>query len=94
MNPITKIEPSLSRTKHTKAHFPVLARLDMASQLQKGTVTIDRTTDLISVRPYHRKRVYSLPLSFVAEWLVRHVITSEVSVGKKKTKRTVKRGLL
>lgn len=50
----------------------------MASRLSDGTVTIDRAAGLFEVRPLRRRRVYVLPLSSVAELVVRSIIASEV----------------
>lgn len=69
------------------ARFRVCARLDMASRPSYGTVTIARTEDLFSVRPLRRRRVYSLPLSTVAEMVVRSIIASEVREKKANKKR-------
>jgi len=50
----------------------------MASRASFGTVTIDRGADLFSVRPLRRHRVYTLPLSTVAELVCRTIIAGEV----------------
>lgn len=61
------------------ARFRVLGRLDMASRPSYGTVTMDRAgTGMFSVRPLRRRRVYTLPLSTVAEMVVRSIIAAEV----------------
>jgi hypothetical protein len=60
------------------ARFRVVALLEMASRPQVGTVTIDRAAGLFSVRPLRRRRVYTLPLSTVAEMVVRGIIRAEV----------------
>lgn len=59
------------------SRFRVVARLDMASRQSAGTVTIDRVAGLFSVRPLRRHRVYELPLSTVAELVVRSIIMDE-----------------
>jgi hypothetical protein len=61
-------------------HFRVCGRLDMASRPQYGTVTVQRAgdSDLFHVRPLHRRRVYTLPLSTVAEMVVRTIVMAEV----------------
>jgi hypothetical protein len=56
----------------------VYARLDMAAQMQKGALTIDRATNLVEVRPLRRRRVYALPLDWVAHMICRHVIMTEL----------------
>ncbi len=61
------------------ARFRVSARLDMASRVSEGTVTIGRSGEaLFSVRPLRRRRLYELPLSTVAELVCRHVIVAEL----------------
>lgn len=59
-------------------HFRVCGRLDMASRPQYGTVTIEREAGLFHVRPLRRRRVYTLPLSAVAEIVVRSIVAAEV----------------
>jgi hypothetical protein len=62
-----------------RSRFRVVARLDMASRASVGTVTIDRgAAPLFSVRPLRRRRVYTVPLATVAEWVVRTLIAEEV----------------
>jgi len=68
------------------AHFRVCGRLDMASRPSFGTVTIDREAGLFTVRPLRRRRVYTLPLSTVAELVVRGIIVAEL-----REKRAAKR---
>jgi len=60
-----------------RVHFPVIGRLDMASRLTRGTVTIDRGAGLFSVRPYRRRRIYTLPLSTVADIVVGRLVQAE-----------------
>lgn len=64
----------------SRSRFRVVARLDMASRATVGTVTIDRggAVPLFSVRPLRRRRVYTVPLATVAEWVVRTLIAEEV----------------
>jgi hypothetical protein len=71
------------------AKFKVVGRLDMASRPSVGTVVIDRAAGLFSVRPLRRHRLYTLPLSSVAEIVVRSIIAAEVREKKaaKKAKR-------
>lgn len=63
------------------SHFRVVARLDEAWP-QDGTVTVDRHTGLFTVRPKRRRRVYELPLSYVADMVVARVIRAEVQERK------------
>src|SRR3990172_5372805 len=46
--------------------FRVVGRLDAASRVQEGTVTISRTAGTFAVRPLRRRREDLLPLSTVA----------------------------
>jgi hypothetical protein len=77
-----------------KAKFSVNARLDLASTIQKGTLTIDRDRGIVSVRPARRHREYVMLLDDVAEMICRKIISSEVAEDKPKRKVKVKRGLL
>lgn len=72
------------------AHFKVFERLDLASTPQQGTVTIDRTRGLFTVRPLRRHRVYELPLSAVARMVCQHVIRVEL-VEKRRAKLAAKK---
>lgn len=59
----------------SKSKFKLYNRLDGA---RGGTVTIDRATDLFSVRPRGRHREYVLPLSAVAEMVLYSITKAEV----------------
>jgi len=59
------------------ARFRVTALMEFASQLQTATVTVDRASGVVSVRPLRRRRLYTLPLSVIASWLVRSTIRAE-----------------
>lgn len=63
----------------TIARFRTAGRFDMASALQQATVEVDRDVGLVRVRPLRRRRVYVMPLSAVAEWIVRRTIAAEVA---------------
>ena len=60
------------------ARFRIAGRLD-TGRLQDGTVTINRASGLIAVRPPRRRREYVLPLGAVAEMIVSKVIKAEVA---------------
>jgi len=80
-------------TTMRRARFSVLARLDDASRVQAGTVTVtvsDRGDDTFAVRPKRRRREYTLPLSFVAAMVTKHVI--KVELAAKRAERKAKRG--
>jgi len=59
------------------AHFRVVGRLDNASKITSGTVTIARGAGLFTVRPARRRRVYELPLSDVATMVVQRILRAE-----------------
>ena len=69
------------------ARFRIFGRIDGASE---ATVTIDRTTGLLAVRPLRRHRVYELPLSFVAEMVLQRVVKAEI-IEKKRQKKLARR---
>lgn len=66
-----------------QAHFRVSGRLNTAgARGTEGTVTIDRGNGepgsaLFNVRPLRRRRVYTLPLSTVAELVVFAIVRQE-----------------
>jgi hypothetical protein len=62
----------------TVARFRTAARLELASQITEATVTIDRESGVVSVRPLRRRRAYIMPLSDVAAWIVRTTIRQEL----------------
>jgi hypothetical protein len=66
-----------------KARFKVYGRMDGATQ---ATVEIDRGADTITVRPYRRRKEYTLPLSTVAEMVIWRIVQGEVAA-----KRAAKR---
>lgn len=61
----------------TVARFPVVAHLDGAGGKKKGTVTIDRDTNLLSVRPHRSHRTYDMTLEAIATIVCRHVLMVE-----------------
>jgi hypothetical protein len=73
------------------ARFRIEGRLEMASRPTAGTVIIDRTASLFSVRPLRRRRLYTLRLEDVASMVVRSIIASEVRE-KKAARRARRRG--
>ena len=60
------------------ARFKVSGRLDGAGGLRQGTVLIDRASGLLHVRPLRRRRVYTMPLSMVADMVCQRIITNEL----------------
>jgi hypothetical protein len=61
------------------ARFPVVASLDGAGGKKKGTVTIDRDTNLVSVRPHRSHRTYDMTLEAVANIICRSVVMQEAA---------------
>lgn len=59
------------------ARFPVTGTLDGAGARSRGTVTIDRETNMFSVRPLRRKKTYDLSLDAVATMVCRAIILAE-----------------
>jgi hypothetical protein len=66
-----------------KCHFKIIAQLDQASRLTPATITIERlpgaSGGLFCVRPYKRRRVYTMPLDAIADWIVRRTLVAEVN---------------
>ena len=74
-----------------KAKFRVFGRFD--GRAKEATVTIDRLTNLIAVRPLHRRRTYELPLAAIAQMIVYKVVVAELAE-KKHRRKNVRRGAL
>jgi hypothetical protein len=60
------------------SRFRVVGKLD-TSVPAPGLVLIDRNAGLFSVRPYRRRRLYTLPLSTVAEIVCSRIIKAEIA---------------
>jgi hypothetical protein len=60
------------------ARFRIVGRLDNASRVQPGTVTISRTSGTFAVRPLRRRKEYILPLATVAEMVCQRVMRAEL----------------
>lgn len=73
-----------------KSHFKVVGTFDLAGGAQVATVEIDRASGIVSVRPFRRRRAYSLPLSAVAAWICQSIIRAEVRE-RRSAKRTRRR---
>jgi len=58
------------------AHFRVVGRLDMASRMTEGTVTI--ANGIFSVRRLRARHAFDLPLSTVADMVVQRLVKAEV----------------
>lgn len=74
------------------AHFRVVGRLDMASRVIEGTVTIEN--GIFRVRPLRRRKFYDLPLSTVADMVCQRMIKAETFRARleKAAKRRARRG--
>ena len=57
-----------------------------------GTVTIDRASNIIAVRPLRRHRTYALPLAFVAQLVCERIIKAEAQE-KRAAAKARRRGL-
>lgn len=71
-----------------KAKFVVYGDFDRAGS---ATVIIDRGSNVMSVRPKHRHKVYELPLHIVADIIMWKCIKAEV-LEKKKAKLAKRKG--
>lgn len=71
------------------ARFKVFGQLDGAGGAKQGTVIVDRVSGLLHVRPFRRKRVYTMPLSMVADMVCKRILMNEV-MEKRATKRKTK----
>jgi hypothetical protein len=67
----------------------VFGRFDSAGSPQEATVTVDRDTKVLKVRPLRRRRSYDLDLAAVAAIVCRLVIAHEVR--EKKAARKARR---
>ena len=77
-----------------RSRFKVFGQLDGAGAAKKGTVIIERAASagesLFHVRPYRRQRIYTMPLSMVADMVCKRILTNEVMekrAAKKKSKK-------
>lgn len=72
------------------SRYRVVGQLDSAGGATTGTVMIDRATGLFMVRPYRRKRLYTLPLADVATMVCRKITIAEVA--EKRRQRAKRKG--
>jgi hypothetical protein len=68
------------------ARAKVYGRFDTAGAGQSATVELERELGLFSVRPYRRRKVYTLPLAVVAEMVCHRIMLSEAAE-KRRMKR-------
>ena len=75
-----------------KAKFRVMGMFEMACRPQEATVSIDRDTGVVEIRPLRRRKIYLTTLAAMASVAVRREIQREVQE-KKKAKKTKKKFL-
>lgn len=76
------------------ARFKVMGVLDGAGGARSGTVLIDRGANLLHVRPFRRKRLYTMPLGMVEDMVCRRILLNEAAerrAQKARRRRTVPR---
>lgn len=71
----------------SKSRYKVYAQLDSAGGKIHGTVIIDRDTKVLHVRPFRRRIQYSMPLSEVADFVVKKAMGAEEKMAGLKLKR-------
>lgn len=76
--------------KRTKAKFRVIGRLDKAGGAQVGTVTIDRSNNVVEVRPLRRRKTWLFTLDQLVDLAVQRQIIAELR--EKKREKAHKRG--
>lgn len=60
------------------ARFKVFGRLDRASGATSATVEIDRATNIVTVRPFRRRKTYQMTLGELADWICAQNIRAEI----------------
>ena len=73
-------------THRSRARFRVLAQIERGGR-RPATITIDRRSGLLSVRPLRSRREYVLPLSTVAEIVAAKVLKAELVQGGRLPRR-------
>ncbi|MFZ5469459.1 MAG: hypothetical protein ACOZIN_08485 [Myxococcota bacterium] len=68
------------------ARFRVFGRFNGAPA---ATVIVNRASGIITVRPLRRRKVYELPLAFVAELVMWRILKAEAA--EKRARRKAKR---
>ena len=69
------------------ARFRVCAQLDSAGGVVEGTVTIDRESGLVEIRPLRSHRVYRTTLANMATTACRTIIYNELMDQRAQKKR-------
>lgn len=70
-----------------RAKFRVVGRFDSATRVQYGTVTIDRGSNVVEVRPLRRRRTWLFTLDDLVDAAVRRLIAAEVREQKAKRRK-------
>lgn len=65
------------------ARFRVLAKLDQAARFTYGTVSIDRETGVVEIRPLRRRKVYTTTLAALAQLAVERAVLAELREKRK-----------
>lgn len=73
-------------SKRTKAKFRVIGRLDKAGGVQYGTVTIDRSNNVVEVRPLRRRKTWLFTLDQLIDLAVQRQIIADLKEKKKARK--------
>jgi hypothetical protein len=63
------------------ASFKVRGKLDSAGAEQEGTVTIDRETGKVTVRPKGRRTTYETTLGRIATWVCQNGFANKPTTG-------------
>ena len=75
------------------SRYRVYGRLDKGAGAHEGSVLVDRGAGLFSVRSKRSRRVYTLPLSTVADMVVLRVVRAELFERRMEKARRKKLGL-
>ena len=63
----------------SKASFKVRGKLDSAGAEKEGTLTIDRESGKVEVRPRGSRRTYEVTLSRMANWICQNGFVNQPS---------------
>lgn len=75
------------------AHFDVDTVIDRAFK-QKGTVSIDRDTGVVTIRAAHGRRTYTTTLNQIATLIVQRLIMAGHAETKRTRRKKASRGIL
>lgn len=78
----------------SQAHFDIETIIDRSFK-QKGTVTIDRETGMVTIRALNNRRVYEMPLEQVVTLVVQKISRQQAAENQPARRRKlVSRSLL